>query len=114
MRHTLEWNEAHGVYMCEVCGTAFTQDALIAEMDANGCPGPTAEEGNPSTGFRVTSSGIWEPGEYPSDLYKTDVSYSFTWHRPEASHERPAPYEDCEARGRRLLEDAGYACGDET
>ncbi len=115
MRHRTEYNDTYGVYMCVDCGTAFTQDALIAELDAHGCPGPKAEEG-PST--------KWTTAQDIIDKH-SNASWYFTWSRTHADFPtgtiagdysivpRPNPYEDAESKGRRLIKSAGLMNDDE-
>ena len=98
MRHTIEFNDTDGVYMCAVCGAWFTQDALIAEMDANGCDGPKADEGD----FVLYT-------ETPASNLTTGY---YAWYR--AHPDSPSGIlADAEAKGRRLLKSAGYE-SDET
>ena len=93
MRHTIEFNDKYGVYMCAICGTAFTHDALVAEMDANGCLGPKAYEG---TSTLMHTDENWQTSRAVIDAW-------LNTHMP-----RAMPYEDCETKGRRLLRSAGY------
>jgi len=107
MRHRIEYNDTYGAYMCLDCGTAFSQDALIAEMDGNGCPGPKADEGYTVSKYD-TGAGLDS-----SRLVDADGVYSFTWSRTDMPNIPPSihitsyemRYEDeTEARGRALIE----------
>jgi hypothetical protein len=113
MRHTIEFNDALDCYVCIVCGQIFGRDALADEAHDAPCQGPKADEGTflndilgviGDSGLKLTSI----------DVYTSDLSYTYSWRNPESTSEtRPAPYEDCETKGRRLVKSAGYMNDDE-
>ena len=106
MRHALKTSPTG--WICTRCGQSFGEEATAEEIMGQECDGAV-------TGYTVTYTNR----PHPPDLPAPDFFYTFAWADDDLSHTiQPysglKPYEDAEARGRRLIQQEGYMNDDET